>query len=301
VVAAPVEGAQPSVLCGGCGSRLERGEWACARCRLEAAGDDYLRMLDASTPPTGYDASLFETLAALEPTSFWFRGRNKIILWAIDRWFPNGRSFLEVGCGTGYVLSAILASRPDLEAVGAELFPEGLHVARGRLKGVPLAQMDARSLGIEEAFDVVGAFDVLEHIDRDEDALRAMLAALRPGGGLVVTVPQHRWLWSEADAFAGHARRYTRRELVQRMLDAGFEVLWTTSFLTFLLPLISTSRLVSKRRPYSLEREFGLPRPIDRLFERSLDLERAAMSRGLSFSAGGSLLVVARRPHTAAG
>jgi SAM-dependent methyltransferase len=267
---------------------------------LEAAGDDYLRMLDASTPPTGYDASLFETLAALEPTSFWFRGRNKLILWAIDRWFPTSRSFLEVGCGTGYVLSSILAARPDLEAVGAELFPEGLRLARRRLKGVPLAQMDARSLGIEGAFDVIGAFDVLEHIDRDEEALRAMLEALRPGGGLVVTVPQHRWLWSDADAFAGHARRYTRRELRQRMLNAGFELLWTTSFLTFLLPLISTSRLLTRRRPYSLEREFGLPHWIDRLFERSLDLERAAMSRGVSFPAGGSLLVVARRPHIAA-
>ena len=139
-------------------------------------------MLDASTPPDGYDSSLFETLAALEPTSFWFRGRNKVILWAIDRWFPRSRSFLEVGCGTGYVLAGVLAARPELEAVGAELFPEGLRVARRRLKGVPLAQMDARSLPVEGAFDLVGAFDVLEHIDRDEEALRAMYGALLPGG-----------------------------------------------------------------------------------------------------------------------
>jgi SAM-dependent methyltransferase len=257
-------------------------------------------MLDPATSPTGYDAALFETIAALEPTSFWFRGRNKVILWAIGRWFPDARSLLEVGCGTGYVLSAIRASRPDLDVVGAEFFPDGLHLARRRLEGVPLVQADARSLGIEEAFDVVGAFDVLEHIDRDDEALQAMLTALRPGGGLVVTVPQHRWLWSEADEFAGHARRYTRRELTQRMRDAGFEVLRTTSFVTFLLPVISTSRLIAKRRSYSLEREFGLPRWIDRTFERSLDVERAAISRGVSFPAGGSLLVVARRPDTPA-
>jgi SAM-dependent methyltransferase len=257
-------------------------------------------MLDVSTVPEGYDASLFEKLAALEPTSFWFRARNRVILWAIDRWFPDSRTFLEVGCGTGYVLSAIVDSRPDLEAVGADVFPEGLREARRRLKGVPLAQMDARSLGIENAFDVVGAFDVLEHIDRDEDALRAMFTALRPGGGLVVTVPQHPWLWSRADEFAGHERRYTRRKLTQRALAAGFELLWTTSFMTFLLPLIAASRLLTKRRPYSLDREFGLPRRVDRLFDRALELERAAMSRGVSFPLGGSLLLVARRPQVVA-
>jgi SAM-dependent methyltransferase len=302
-VVASVSRVGPSSLCVGCGSEIRRGEWACERC-LEDAGNGYLRTLDAADASkfqAGYDPSLFEKLADIEPTSFWFRGRNKMILLALDRWFPDGRSFLEVGCGTGYVLSAVLRSRPTLEAVGAELFPEGLRVARRRLQGVPLAQMDARSLGIDEAFDVVGAFDVLEHLDRDHEALRAMFKALRPGGGLVVTVPQHHWLWSQADEFAGHARRYTRGDLAQRMLAAGFELLWTTSFLTFLLPLITMSRLVSGRRPYSLDREFGLPRAIDWLFERSLDVERAAMSCGASFPVGGSLLVVARRPHVAVG
>jgi SAM-dependent methyltransferase len=301
VVAAPVEGARPSLSCTGCGSPLVPGEWACAGCRSRAVGDDYLRMLDASALPTGYDAALFEKLTALEPTSFWFRGRNRVVLWALERWFPHARSFLEVGCGTGYVLAAILHSRPELEAVGAELYPEGLRVARTRLARTPLAQLDARSLGIEEAFDVVGAFDVIEHIDRDEDALRSLFAAVRPGGGLLATVPQHRWLWSPADEFAGHERRYTRRELTGKLRASGFEIVWASSFVTFLLPLMAASRFATRRRPYSLDREFGLARPIDGLFERTLDLERAMMARDVSLPFGGSLLVVARRPGLAAG
>ena len=297
MVAAPVEGARRSFSCAGCGSRLAPGEWACERCRAEAAGDGFLRMLGVPMASAGYDAELFETLVELEAASFWFRGRNKVILWAVDRWFPDARSYLEVGCGTGYVLSAIVRSRPDLEAVGAELFPEGLRLARKRLEGVPLVQLDARSLAVGEAFDLVGAFDLLEHLDRDEDALQALFTALRPGGGLLVTVPQHRWLWSRADEYAGHARRYTRRELTRRMLAAGFELVWATSFVTLVLPLMAVSRLLARRRPYSLERELGLPEWIDRRFERSLDFERALMARGVSLPVGGSLLIVARRPR----
>jgi SAM-dependent methyltransferase len=301
VVAAPVEGARPSLSCTGCGSPVVPGEWACDGCRSAAEGDNYLHALDDSALPTGYDAALFEKLAALEPTSFWFRGRNRVVLWALDRWFSHARTFLEVGCGTGFVLAAILRSRPGLDAVGAELYPEGLRVARTRLAGVPLAQLDARELGIEQAFDVVGAFDVLEHIDRDEDALRSLFAAVRPGGGLMVTVPQHRWLWSPADEFAGHERRYTRRELTDKMRAAGFEVVWSSSFVTILLPLMAAMRFLTRRRPYSLDREFGLSRPVDRLFEGTLAFERAAMSRGVSLPVGGSLLVVARRPGVAGG
>jgi SAM-dependent methyltransferase len=300
VVAAPVEGARRSVSCAGCGSRLELGEWACADCRAEAAGEGFLRIGDAPLAAEGYDAELFDRLGALEETSFWFRGRNSVIAWALDRWFRGARSYLEAGCGTGYVLSAIVRARPGMEAVGAELFAEGLRLARSRLEGVPLVQVDVRSLDIEEAFDVVGMFDVLEHIDRDEDALRALLRALRPGGGLLVTVPQHPWLWSEADEYAGHVRRYTRRELTRRLRAAGFEFVWATSFVTLLLPFMAISRRLSRRHSYSLERELSLPRTVDRLFERSLDLERLLIARRFSLPVGGSLLVVARRPATRA-
>lgn len=72
------------------------------------------------------------------------------------------------------------------------------------------AQMDARAIPAEAVFDLIGAFDVIEHIEEDEAALAAIHRALAPGGVAIIAVPQHPWLWSEADDVAHHARRYSR-------------------------------------------------------------------------------------------
>ncbi len=101
---------------------------------------------------------------------------------------------------------------------------------------------DGRALPFAGEFDVVGAFDVIEHIDADEAVLAAMRRAVRPGGGVIVTVPQHRWLWSETDRYSGHQRRYDRRELGRKLDGAGLKVRWMTSFTTLLLPLMAASR-----------------------------------------------------------
>ena len=83
-------------------------------------------------------------------------------------------------------------------------------------------QLDARELPYEAAFDAVGAFDVIEHITEDERVLASMHRALKPGGVLIVTVPQHKWLWSWTDEQARHKRRYGRRELSTRSMRRDF-------------------------------------------------------------------------------
>jgi SAM-dependent methyltransferase len=246
----------------------------------------------------GFDPDLFAPLAEVEPRSFWFRARNRLILSALRRHFPNARSFLEVGCGSGFVLVAVREEWPDLRLVGSDLYPEALEIARHRVDSAELFERDARDLRFQDEFDVVGAFDVIEHVDEDEQVLKELFRAARPGGGAILLVPQHRWLWSEHDRISEHRRRYAKRELVERVRRAGFEIVETTSFVTTLLPAMIVSRLLDRVRRRTYDPVACLePGRLNPLFERMLDGERALIDRGVSLPFGGSLLVVARKPR----
>ncbi len=235
-------------------------------------------------------------LAELEDKSFWFRARNRLIVELVSELTTPGSSFLEVGCGTGYVLQA-LADDCGLSVTGAELFSDGLEYARRRLPQATFVELDARSMPFRDAFDSVGAFDVIEHIEDDMAVLQGLHRALRPGGYLFLTVPQHRWLWSDADTHAHHVRRYARAELVARLKDAGFEPVRVTSFVATLLPLMAASRLWQRvsRRDYDIDADLVPPQPANAILEAVLRCERWLIRRGVSFPVGGSLVVVARR------
>jgi hypothetical protein len=136
---------------------------------------------------------------------------------------------------------------------------------------------------------------VLEHIEEDEVVLRQMFQAIRPGGGIMVTVPQHPFLWSQRDVFGNHKRRYARSELLTKVTQAGFEVIRTTSFVSLLLPLLMMSR---SQRQTEENAAFRIKPLTNMLLEKVMDLERAFIQSGASFPVGGSLLLIAKCPIT---
>lgn len=245
----------------------------------------------------GFEAEYFQKLVKLEPNNFWFRSRNQLIVWALRRYFPRAESFLEIGCGTGFVLSEIRKCFPGLSLAGSEVFSAGLSFAAQRLPGVELFQMDARRIPFKEEFDVIGAFDVLEHVKEDSDVLSQMYQATRKAGGIVLTVPHHPFLWSPADDYARHVRRYKSRELTDKVKRAGFEVIRVTSFVSLLLPLLVLSRFKQRfqKSGFDSTSELKINPLLNSALERILDLERSTIRGGLSLPAGGSLLLIARR------
>ncbi len=245
----------------------------------------------------GFEADYFPKLAELEANNFWFRSRNQLLVWALRRYFPDAGSFLEIGCGTGFVLSGIRQAFPQLNLCGSEIFTAGLSLAAERLPGVELFQMDARRVPFRDEFDVIGAFDVLEHVKEDEEVLAQMYQATRKRGGILVTVPHHRFLWSPLDDCARHARRYRTRELIGKVKRAGFEVVRVTSFVSILLPLLLLSRFKHRfdGKAFDPMSEFKISSSTNNALEKVLYVERSLIRAGLSFPMGGSLLLVARR------
>lgn len=244
----------------------------------------------------GFPADAFARLAEIEPGQYWFESRNALIVWAIGRYFPHATSLLEVGCGTGFVLQGVRRAYPSMALTASDAMEGGLEIARRRVPDASFRQEDAQDLDSTDRFDVVCAFDVLEHIVDDERVLRRLHAAAAPGGGLMITVPQHPSLWSRADEFGHHVRRYRRRELVEKIEKAGFELLRVTSFVVVLLPLLAVSRLLERRSTGPLtEREAKPAAAVNKALSALLALERQSIRLGASWPAGGSLLAVARR------
>jgi SAM-dependent methyltransferase len=245
---------------------------------------------------SGFDPKLFEELAELEAEHFWFVARNQLIFGLANKFFPDARRFLEIGCGTGFVLRAIAGSRCWERLVGSELHPTGLAHARKRLPSeVEFVQMDARDIPGVGIFDLTGAFDVIEHIADDEAVLRGLRAATQTGGGTIITVPQHPWLWSRADEVAHHERRYRRGELEMKLSRSGFEVLFSSSFTALLLPLMAASRLTGQGKKQDKDiYEFRLNPALNRLFLEVLHAEVRMTLAGVRWPAGGSRIVVGR-------
>ncbi len=286
-------------LCLRCHADFAGSGWRCPHCGFEPPriGGFPAFAPELAQGASGYDPAHFAELARLEAGNFWFRARNRLIMWAIGRYFSGARNLLEVGCGTGFVLAGIATAFPALKLAASEAAATGLAHAAARVPGASLMQMDARRIPFRDEFDVVGAFDVIEHLADDRAVLAGLCAAVAPAGGLLLTVPQHPFLWSEFDARAGHVRRYRAAELRGKVMEAGFEIVKMTSFVTLLLPLMLVSRLAQRRprRDYDPLAELRITPWLNWTLEKALDAERLLIRAGIPLPAGGSLLVVARR------
>lgn len=286
-------------VCLRCEHAFVANDWRCPAC---GHSPECLQGIDAHAPEFaheggGFKADYFAELAALEAANFWFRARNELIAWAMRRYQPAMETYLEVGCGTGFVLSGVAAEHPQAQLFGSEIFLAGLPFAAARVPDAQFMQMDARRIPFRDEFDVVGAFDVLEHIEEDERVMAQLCQALRPDGVLLATVPQHPWLWSAADDYACHVRRYAAGEIEKKLERCGFRIERSTSFVSLLLPAMLLSRLQNKKvgESYDPLAELRLPAPINSLLYGLMRVEQWLIQLGISLPVGGSRLVVARK------
>jgi len=254
-----------------------------------------------SAPRDTFKPESFGLLQQAEDQHFWFRGRREIILDVLTRKIPNlaGRKMLEIGCGNGNILR-YLHQKTELKLVGGDLFVECLKTCRGQLD-LPLYQIDAALLPFRDSFDIIGLFDVLEHIENDEQVLRECYKALKAQGRLILTVPVCPKLWSSFDELSCHKRRYTRKELIDKLKQTGFAIERVSHFMCFLFPIVYILRTLkdrfSRSRSATLERlpnELRIIPIFNSLCLSLLRLEKWLM-RYVDLPYGVSLLVLARK------
>jgi SAM-dependent methyltransferase len=247
-----------------------------------------------------YNPAWYEELAKLEAENFWFVARNRIIKWLAKRVLSVNGNYLEVGCGTGFVLQMLQKTFSGWKICATEAQPEGIEFARKRVSAdVSFFQMDACNIPFRDEFDAIGAFDVIEHIPDDVAAIAQIHSAIKPGGHFILSVPQHMFLWSKYDEAGCHFRRYSADELETKLKAAGFSILMSTSFNSLLLPLMMLSRAMKKGDEggaVDVLEELRLSYAVNFGLSVILRIEFMLIRLGVRFPFGGSRIVVALKP-----
>lgn len=244
----------------------------------------------------GFDDEAFDTLIKYEDWHWWFQCRNSLITKTISKFSKINHDILEIGCGNGLVTKAIQDRYPESNITATEFLENGLFNARERLSGVTFQKLDARDIDGENEFDIVCAFDVLEHIDTDVEVMKSIRKLMKDDHSrFYITVPQHMLLWSQADTYAKHERRYSYEEMRRKLSLSGFEIEYRSSYVFLLSPLMFLSRLLNrKNKNFSIEREFEISKLTNALLSGVMKLEEILRDMALPMPFGGSLIVVAR-------
>ena len=236
----------------------------------------------------------YRDMVALQETHWWFCARRGILAKLLERFVPQGGRVLEVGAGTG-------ANLPMLEGWGAVTALEPNPFAAAYLAKhfaatvVEDAIPTGRQCGLLD-FDLIAAFDVLEHIEADQRALEFMARRLCPGGWLALTVPAFPFFWSSHDEVLHHQRRYRKRALCRMLRDAGLNVVFARYFNFLLFPPAAVVRLLDRfRKGLARSTAKQLPPAVNRCLGFVFGLE-AHLLRWISPPFGLSIVVLGRKP-----
>jgi SAM-dependent methyltransferase len=235
---------------------------------------------------------VYQQMAELDERHWWYRARRQVLAELIRREArpPANATILEIGCGTGHNL-AMLSEFGHVD--GLELDDQARVLAEKRLgrkvMSAPLPELAGVPL---RHYDLIGAFDVIEHIEDDRAALASIAARLRPGGRFVMAVPAHQWMWSAHDVVNHHKRRYSKRALKQLIQDSPLQLQKIGYFNSLLFPLAVAQRAASKLRG-SDDADVRLPpEPLNAAFNAVFAAERYLVGR-LPLPPGLSLFAVA--------
>lgn len=254
---------------------------------------------DVASNHDDYDLKSLDNIRATESSHFWFSARRELIMSIFKKYITHNSRFMEIGAGTGFVSKGLLDMGYDVSA--GELHFSGLKYAQE--SGIEkLYQFDLYDPPFSGDFDVIGLFDVIEHLEHDELALSSVRSILSSTGKIVITVPAHMWLWSQDDVSAKHKRRYTLKQLLNLVEKSGFNVLEARYFFISILPLLVARRFVNPARPLADKSSGSKNKPgtglIYRIYHKVLHAICNFENKYIKYYpniAGGSIYLIAER------
>ncbi|MBI4155137.1 class I SAM-dependent methyltransferase [Candidatus Woesearchaeota archaeon] len=233
----------------------------------------------------------YENLFRFQETDY----RSKNVRKVIKKFLQNG-NVLDVGCGTGHLVREL--DNEGREVVGIEptkdLFEFSKKVCEKdkRIKLYNVGGMDLKKL--KRKFDNVICVDVIEHVEDDAGIIKSIYDVTNKNSLVIILVPAFRFLYGERDKLIGHYRRYSKRELIEKLENNGFEVIksryWNTLgfFPYFIFEKVFHMKIPEKHR-YEDKKGLNL------LLNKLLDFWFKVVENNISFGFGLSLIVVGKR------
>ena len=234
----------------------------------------------------------------VEDRHWWFAARRECVL-KMTKKLDRNSEILDIGCSSGLMLNTLIESGFASERMhGIDISEKAI----ANCKKAGLSQthvMDAAQIDLpKQHFDLLIASDCLEHLEHDETALAQWLKLLKPNGKLIVFVPAYQFLWSSHDEVNLHFRRYTNRDLRQKLKKQGFKVQRSGYWNSFLLPPLAIVRPLGRMLGRGKSSESGdlkMPSPlVNRLLTALLRMENRMIS-WMRFPAGVSTFCIAER------
>ena len=227
--------------------------------------------------------------SSLRHTGYWWhRARTDLLEVVMAPHLGSPRRTLDVGSADA---PSVAWMRTGQQHVNLDLFVDGL------VPGEGVCGSATRLPFADATFDVVSAFDVVEHCADDELAVAELTRVLVPGGRLLLSVPAYQWAWSDHDVQAGHHRRYTRPQLVRLVEGSGMQVLRATYAFGAVFPIFVAER-ARRRITQARPGDTRLPQvsePTDRLLMR-LCAGDSRVLRRCDLPFGSSVFLVALKP-----